>query len=327
MAAIATAVLVTAVTAACAAPGGVAGISTLPPAPPPGSSPGPDAAVPSGTGPATPDATEPGPSDSAVPEAAPSGDEIDPASLAPTATPGVTVPKGDTPVRVPPPRLSPFTYVFPVRGCRVDHPRQAAAVPKSTIWAGKGCAFVAPVDGVVHETNARNRWTAGTDRGADRVGRFVSIIGRDGVRYLGGHLDTVQNGIRPGVAVRAGQLLGTVGNSGDAKGQATNLYFAISWQTSSAYWWIRRGMVAPWTYLDAWMTGNRTLSPRTEVAALRARLGATPRCQTDCTAKSRPKPSPEYSSGAPLAAGPRLNASVIPHWPIAPVIATPPMSR
>ncbi|MEO3813172.1 peptidoglycan DD-metalloendopeptidase family protein [Sphaerisporangium sp. B11E5] len=292
MAAIAAAVLVTAASAACAAPGGVAGISTLPPAP---TAPTPDLTAdpgvsPSGLG-ASPDAS--GPTGSAVPE--PAQDEIDPASLEPAASPSVTLPKGDAPVRVPPPRLSPFKYVFPVRGCRVDYPRQAAAVPKSTIWAGKGCAFVAPVDGVVHETNVRNRWTATTDRGADRVGRFVSIIGRDGVRYLGGHLDSVQNGIRPGVPVRAGQLLGTVGDSGDAKGASANLYFAISWQTSSAYWWIRRGMVDPWSYLDAWMTGNPTLSPRTEVASLRARLGATPRCQTDCTAKPNRKPRPTPS--------------------------------
>jgi hypothetical protein len=34
---------------------------------------------------------------------------------------------------------------------------------------------------------------------------------------------------------------------------------------------------------------------------------------------------PEYSSGATLAAGANLNASVMPHWPTAPVSATPPM--
>ena len=36
---------------------------------------------------------------------------------------------------------------------------------------------------------------------------------------------------------------------------------------------------------------------------------------------------PEYSSGATLAAGACLNASVMPHCPMAPVIATPRISR
>ncbi|GAA1277184.1 hypothetical protein GCM10009677_33920 [Sphaerisporangium rubeum] len=291
LAAIAAAVLVTTAGTACAAPGGVAGISTLPPAPS-ASDPATDPAGDPATDPVT--ATETGPAASAGPSGGPeaSPDAIDPASLDPTATPGAAVPKGDPPVRVPPPKLSPFKYVFPVRGCRVTYPRQQAAVPRTTVWAGKGCAFVAPVDGVVHETNTRNRWTASTDRGADRVGRFVTVVGKDGVRYLGGHLDSVGNGIRPGVAVRAGQVLGTVGDSGDGKGGSSGLYFAISWQTSSAYWWVRRGMVDPWSYLDAWMTGNPTLSPGTEVASMRARLGATPRCQAECAAKSTPRPRP-----------------------------------
>ncbi|MGW4638487.1 peptidoglycan DD-metalloendopeptidase family protein [Sphaerisporangium sp. NPDC004334] len=286
LAAIGAAVLVS---AACAAPGGVAGISTLPPAPPMQ-----DVAA-TGAATGTPDALP-------SPDASPTGEggtEIDAATLKPTpsASPGspgdVRPPRGDDPVRVPPPRLSRFTYVFPVRGCRVSYARKQLVLPKTTIWAGKGCSYVSPVGGVVHEVSTTDRWRPATDHGTDREGRFVSVLGDDGVRYFGGHLDTVEAGVRPGTRVAAGQVLGRVGDSGDARGQGANLYFSVSWATASRYWWVRRGMVDPWTYLDAWLHGNPTLSPAEQVAAVRARVGATPACRTLCASKPvKKKPTP-----------------------------------
>ncbi|MEU6738516.1 M23 family metallopeptidase [Streptosporangium sandarakinum] len=201
-------------------------------------------------------------------------------------------PKADEPVRVPPPKLSDFTYAFPVQGCRVTYQSQLLVLPKTTIWAAKGCSFVSPVNGVVDEVNVKNRWTASTDRGADREGRFVTVVGDDGVRYLGGHLERVAPGIVPGRRVTAGQILGQVGNSGNARSTASNLYFAISWKTDPSLWWVRRGMVNPWNYLDAWLNGNRTLSPRDEMAAVRNRTGAAPRCTTLCASKPKPKSKP-----------------------------------
>lgn len=200
-------------------------------------------------------------------------------------------PKGDDPVRVPPPKLSKFTYTFPVRGCSTTYQRRLLTLPKTTIWAAKGCAFVAPVGGVVDEVNIKNRWKPSTDVGADREGRFVTILGDDGVRYLGGHLDSVADGIRPGVRVKAGRLLGRVGNSGNARDTAPNLYFAISWKAGPSFWWVRRGMVEPWDYLDAWLSGNRTFSPKEETLALRAKVGETPRCSVQCSSRTAPQPS------------------------------------
>ena len=194
-------------------------------------------------------------------------------------------PKGDDPVKVPPPKLSKYTYAFPVKDCRTTYQRSLLVLPKTTIWAAQGCSFVAPVGGVVDEVNVKNRWRPSTDKGADREGRFVTIIGDDGVRYLGGHLDSIAEGIKPGVRVKAGQFLGKVGRSGNARDTGSNLYFAISWKTGPSYWWVRRGMVEPWDYLDAWQTGNRTLSPRKETLALRGRLGETPPCSVQCRPK------------------------------------------
>ncbi|MDP4507207.1 M23 family metallopeptidase [Nonomuraea turcica] len=204
-------------------------------------------------------------------------------------------PEGEDPVKVPPPKLSKYTYTFPVKGCKTTYQRKLLVLPKTTIWAGEGCAFVAPIGGVVDEVNAQNKWRPSTDVGADREGRFVTIIGDDGVRYLGGHLDTVAEGVKPGVRVKAGQLLGRVGRSGNARDTGPNLYFAISWKTGPSLWWVRRGMVEPWDYLDAWQSGNRTFSPREETLALRGRLGETPRCTVQCSSKKvanddRPEP-------------------------------------
>lgn len=257
--------------AGCGSPSGIAGISSAPPAPP---------AVDPGVSAVTADSGE-GQGFRTAPSGAPG------ATALPTPTPS----GGDDPVRVPPPKLSAYTYVFPVQGCKVTYARKLLVLPKSTIWAKRGCRFVAPIDGTVHEVNTEDRWRASTDRGPDREGRFVAIIGADGVRYLGGHLDSVADGIRPGMKVKAGQLLGRVGTSGNAAGGAPNLYFAVSWESPAGYWWVRRGMVKPWNYLDAWYDGNRTYSPRKEVLSLRKRLGATPQCTVLCTERQQPTPT------------------------------------
>ncbi|MEV7007789.1 M23 family metallopeptidase [Streptosporangium sp. NPDC051022] len=260
------------VTGACASPGGVAGISTMPPA-----------AEMAAAAPGAITATIPTPTPTPAPQAV------------------VTPPPGEEPVQVPPPKLSKFTYVFPVKDCKVSYESRLLVLPKTTIWTGKGCSFVSPVSGVVDEVNAKNRWKPSTDDGSDREGRFVTVVGDDGVRYLGGHLDSVASGLKPGTRVSAGQVLGRIGNSGNARSTASNLYFAISWKTDPSLWWVRRGMVNPWDYLDAWMDGNRTLSPAEETRAVMNRVGSSPKCWTLCSSKpgatekptKKPSPTPE----------------------------------
>ncbi|MBO3750394.1 M23 family metallopeptidase [Streptosporangiaceae bacterium NEAU-GS5] len=205
-------------------------------------------------------------------------------------------PTAADPVRLPPPKVSPYKYAFPVAGCHVTYARKLLVLPKTTIWAAKGCAFVAPVAGVVREVNIQNRWAPSTDRGADREGRFVTVLGDDGVLYLGGHLDSVEAGIRPGVKVKAGQRLGRVGNSGNARDTGPNLYFAITWVAPPKFWWIRRGMVEPWNYLDAWWAGNPTFSPRAAMASVRKRVGALPACSQLCAGKP-PAAQPHKTHG------------------------------
>jgi peptidoglycan LD-endopeptidase LytH len=194
-------------------------------------------------------------------------------SVAATAGPTTTRPA----TRAAPPR-----YRFPVTGCRADYGRSHHDYPATDIVTARGCAFVAPVDGRVDEVATADRWSPASDQGADRGGRSVSLVGVDGVRYYGSHLQAVAAGIAPGVRVRAGRLLGRVGNSGSARPTAVHLHFGISWPTRPGVWWVRRGVVYPWRYLDSWRAGGN-LSPARAVRAARAAAGReVPPCEARC---------------------------------------------
>jgi murein DD-endopeptidase MepM/ murein hydrolase activator NlpD len=167
-------------------------------------------------------------------------------------------------------------YVFPVAGCKVSYVHSHHNYPATDIMAKIGCNFVAPTDGVVDEVNRVDRFKWKTDLGADRGGLSISIVGSDGVRYYGSHLSKIAAGIAPGVSVNAGDLLGLVGDSGDAKGLASHLHFGISWPTPKGIWWVRRGELYPWPYLDAWRAGKMA-NPANSVAKLEAKIGLVPK--------------------------------------------------
>ena len=166
-------------------------------------------------------------------------------------------------------------YVFPVADCTVNYAHAHHDYAATDILAKKGCKFVAPISGVVNEVNRTDLWSGKTNLGIDRGGLYVSIIGADGVRYYGSHLRTIPASIQPGVSVLAGRLLGTVGTTGSARGTASHLHFGISWPTPADTWWVRRGEVLPWKYLDAWKKG-KDLSPVKEVNARKLKVGEIP---------------------------------------------------
>ena len=168
-------------------------------------------------------------------------------------------------------------YIFPVADCAVNYARAHHDYAATDILAKKGCKFVSPVNGVVDEVNRTDLWSGKTNLGIDRGGLYVSIIGEDGVRYYGSHLTSIVTSIQPGVVVTAGQLLGKVGATGSARGTSPHLHFGISWPTPSQpnVWWVRRGVVLPWKYLDAWKSG-KDLSPAKAVTAALAKSGEIP---------------------------------------------------
>jgi murein DD-endopeptidase MepM/ murein hydrolase activator NlpD len=205
---------------------------------------------------------------------------------APTATGSATPASGSATSKAPaaarPARSRRARYVFPVRGCRVSYGHSHSYYPATDIFTDRGCAFVAVTDGVVDEVSRVDRWDPASDRGADRGGLSVSIVGIDGVRYYGSHLQSIAPGIAHGAEVRAGQLLGRIDNSGDARATPTHVHFGLSWPTRPGIWWVRRGLVYPWPYLDAWRAG-RNRSPASAVQAAHAAAGSDiPPCRIRC---------------------------------------------
>jgi len=149
-----------------------------------------------------------------------------------------------------------LTYVFPVQ------PAEAATYgsthhdyPATDIFCPIGSSFVAPTSGVVDFVSAIDEWDPRTDEPSLRGGISVAMVGDDGVRYYGSHLSSVAEGIRPGVRVEAGQLLGLTGKSGNARNTPPHLHFGISRPTTPGDWKTRRGEINPYRYLNAWKKG------------------------------------------------------------------------
>ena len=167
------------------------------------------------------------------------------------------------------------TYTFPVQGCSYTYSHYHHDYPATDILTHIGCLFVAPTSGVVDEVNRVDRFTWKTDLGADRGGLSISIVGDDGVRYYGSHLSYISTKIVPGYRVTVGEVMGRTGDSGDAKGTTPHLHFGISWPTPANIWWVRRGELYPWKFLDVWKAG-KDLSPASSVAALEKKVGQVP---------------------------------------------------
>ena len=174
-----------------------------------------------------------------------------------------------TPVQAAP------NYVFPIVGCDYTYAKAHHDYPATDILAKAGCKYVAVTSGVIDEVNRIDSWSGKTNLGVDRGGLYVSFIGTDGVRYYASHLRTIPQSIQPGVEVKGGRLLGTVGATGSARGTKPHIHFGLSWSTPPQIWWVRRGMVWPWKYLDAWKIG-KDLSPAKEVDAKRLKVGDLP---------------------------------------------------
>ena len=164
-------------------------------------------------------------------------------------------------------------YTFPIAGCTVKYGKYHHDYPATDIIAKKGCAFVSPVAGVVDEVVLVDKWSGKTNKGEDRGGLSVSILGDDGIRYYGSHLSKIEVNVVPGLRVASGEKLGEVGATGSAKGTSPHLHFGISYPTQNGIWWVRRGVglengkTSPWKYLQAWQMG-KDLTPVVKTPAV-----------------------------------------------------------
>ncbi|MEV6812095.1 M23 family metallopeptidase [Micromonospora sp. NPDC051296] len=194
------------------------------------------------------------------------------ATVTPTAT-GPSPDAADQPAASATPTRDGLPHAFPVRAKKVAYHPTHSAYPGTDIFADCGEPFVAVTDGTIGEVSRRDRYDKRGPQGPYNGGLSVSVIGDDGVRYYGSHLTEVAEGIDPGVRVRAGQQLGTVGRTGNAN-NVCHLHFGISPPClGEDGWWIRRGVVWPAPYLNSWRKGGNR-EPAAEVAAWHRKNGS-----------------------------------------------------
>ena len=190
-----------------------------------------------------------------VPGGAPTGPPAQP----PQAPGAPQDPPAPAPPYDPPYYGESFTFTFPISpASAASYGRTHHDYPAADIFAPCGTRVVSPIDGLVLEVSTTDRWDPYTNRGEDRGGISITLLGADGVRYYGSHLATLAPGLRSQELVTRGQTLGTVGNTGSARGTGCHLHFGISPPCGIGDWSVRRGVVLPWPYLDAWGRGEHT---------------------------------------------------------------------
>jgi murein DD-endopeptidase MepM/ murein hydrolase activator NlpD len=107
------------------------------------------------------------------------------------------------------------------------------------------------------------------------AGLGVGITAPDGTRYFYAHMERIATGLRVGLRVRVGQVIGFVGNTGDAAGGPTHLHFEVR----------PNGVpVPPKPYVDRWL-----LRAEAKAKHLR-RTGGVKRRTADAVVGPRPMP-------------------------------------
>ena len=158
--------------------------------------------------------------------------------------------------------LDPKSHSFPIApGVTASYARTHGGYRATDIFAACGSEVLAMATGRVHQARSVDLFDDAADNPAHRGGRWVSIIGDDAVRYYASHLDRID--VVVGQRVTAGQVLGTIGMTGDS--DACHTHIGLSPPCPGTEWSVRRGVIWPWPYLDDWRKGG-TKSPTDEVA-------------------------------------------------------------
>lgn len=87
------------------------------------------------------------------------------------------------------------------------------------LMMAEGTPYLSPFDGVIHSVGYNDTGLGG---------RYVKITSADGVYTVYGcHLKSIASGITPGTAVKAGQVVGYIGHTGNASPGADHLHFEV----------------------------------------------------------------------------------------------------
>jgi peptidoglycan LD-endopeptidase LytH len=145
-------------------------------------------------------------------------------------------------------------HAFPIAvGVNASYARTHGEYPATDVFANCGTEVHAMATGVVQHVRRVDDYDKKTDNPARRGGKSVSVVGLDGVRYYTSHLDRID--VTVDQAVTAGDVLGTIGLTGDSA--ACHIHIGISPLCPTIEWSVRRGAIWPWSYLDAWRKGQQ----------------------------------------------------------------------
>jgi murein DD-endopeptidase MepM/ murein hydrolase activator NlpD len=144
------------------------------------------------------------------------------AAAAKKNTTGTTTRKTTTTTESRPPVVADF--VFPVDGPNsfsntFGAPRSGGRTHQGCdIMTARNTPLVAVVNGVITSTVPYDTGLGGIT---------IHLRGGNGTVYYYAHLSSIKGGIRAGVRVSAGQVIGYAGNTGNASGGAVHLHFEI----------------------------------------------------------------------------------------------------
>ena len=141
---------------------------------------------------------------------------------APT-TPAPIVNPGTYPLTGPNAARAKYLKAFPVAGKHTyfndfGAPRGQGAHQGNDIMAARGIPVRAPAAGTVWKANRVESGLGGV---------YVWMEDAKGTDYYFAHLNAIASGIKAGSVVKVGQVIGYVGNTGDARYGATHLHFEI----------------------------------------------------------------------------------------------------
>ena len=148
-------------------------------------------------------------------------------------------------------------YYFPIQPPDVtSYSATHHDYPATDIFGPEGSIVVAITDGVIDEVSRTDGWDPDVNDPATRGGLYVSLIGDDGIRYYYSHLLALAPRLEAGDRVRGGQIVGLLGRSGNAAFTSPHVHFGISPPTFAGDWEVRRGVVPPYDFLQAWTVGT-----------------------------------------------------------------------
>ena len=155
-------------------------------------------------------------------------------------------------------------YVFPFSRVPVTYPKDHLHYPAVDV---EGCyaRILAPTAGFISQLHRLDKWTPENDSPGTRGGLTITVQGDDGVRYFFSHLGRIK--VLKNQRVAAGDWIGVMGSSGNARVTRCHTHFGMSRVCPLAEVYLLQGEIWPQKYLDAWKQGQQ-LSPRKEIRKL-----------------------------------------------------------